>query len=82
RKHSELTDGDYTEVLHEHSQIFAYRRKNDRAEAVILINMSCEPAYYEAGLCSAGVQIAGTHGKSRKGFLRPLEAVIYEEVKL
>lgn len=82
RKHSELTDGDYTEVLHEHSQIFAYRRKNDRAEAVILINMSCDPAYYDAGLCSAGVQIAGTHGKSRKGFLRPLEAVIYEEVKL
>ncbi len=82
RQHSELTDGDYRELLHEHPQIFAFSRKNDSAEAVILINMSCETAYYDADLCGDAEQITGTYGNSVKGILRPLEAVIYEEKKL
>ena len=78
REHSELMDGEYTELFHEHDQIFAYTRDNGDAKAVILINLSTEPAEYDPSCLENAILLLGTNGDSEAGRLAPLEAVIYE----
>ena len=77
REHSELADGDYTELFPEDGQIFAYTRENAEAKAVILINFSLEPAAYDAA-CVEGAEMLVASGAGEKGTLAPLEAAVYE----
>ena len=78
KEHAELVDGTYEELFPEHEQVFAYIRENEEAKAVILINLSTEPAAYDAA-CVEGMELlVSSAGKAEKGQLAPLEAVIYE----
>ena len=72
--------GDYTELFPEHGQIFAYTRETKEAKAIILINLSTEPAEYDAACLENAELLLGTTGTETRGRLAPLEAVIYEAV--
>ena len=80
KEHPELTGGDYTELFPEHGQIFAYTRETKEAKAIILINLSTEPAEYDAACLENAELLLGTTGTETRGRLAPLEAVIYEAV--
>ncbi|MCR5733203.1 MAG: alpha-glucosidase [Lachnospiraceae bacterium] len=79
--HRELIDGSYTELIHDDEKIFAYVRENDDKKAVILINLSTEPASYDTSLVKDADLILGTNGDNEKGTLDPLEAAIFEVSK-
>ena len=80
KEHPELTGGDYTELFPEHGQIFAYTRETKEAKAIILINLSTEPAEYDAACLENAELLLGTTGTETRGWLALLEAVIYEAV--
>ena len=77
-EHPVLRQGDYTELLHEDQQIFAYTRKTDTAQATVLINLSLEEAAYDPALVEGMSLLLSTHGETIPGTLAPLEAVIFE----
>ena len=77
-EHEELLDGDYRELFPEHEQIFAYERKNETAKAVILINLTTEPAAYDPACLEGAELLLSSAKETEKGTLAPLEAVIYE----
>ena len=79
--HSELIDGSYTELIHDDERIFAYVRENDDKKAAVLINLSTEPASYDASIVKNADLILCTNENNTKGTLMPLEAAIYEETK-
>ena len=81
RKHRELVAGGYRELFHEDLQIFAYVRENKDARAVVLVNLSTEPATYDASCVENANRIFGTGEDSPKGELAPLEAAVFEEIK-
>ena len=69
------------ELLHDDEQIFAYVRQSNAGKAIVLINLSTEPASYDASIVENADLILGTNEDNIKGSLAPLEAAIYEEVK-
>ena len=73
----ELVAGDYQELMADDEQVFAFRRQGERSCAVVLANLSNEPARYDASLVEGMTLLAGTHGKTSVGELRPLEAVVF-----
>jgi alpha-glucosidase len=77
-EHEELLDGDYRELFPEHEQIFAYERENETAKAVILINLTTEPAAYDPACLEGAELLLSSAKETEKGTLAPLEAVIYE----
>ncbi len=77
-----IQDGDYSPLLAEHPQIFAYRRENSEATLVVLANFYGEGA--KAPLAdTAGYQLLlGNYADSpallaEEVLLRPYEALIY-----
>lgn len=73
----ELLAGSYEELLPTSEQIYAYRRAGETSEAVMLANLSGEDAVYDAELVEGLELLAGTHGDTERGTLRPLEAVVF-----
>ena len=73
----ELLAGGYEELLPTSEQIYAYRRAGETSEAVMLANLSGEDAVYDAELVEVLELLAGTHGDTERGTLRPLEAVVF-----
>ena len=72
-----FTEGDYIELFHADERIFAYTRAADDVKAVILINLSTEPATYDPSCLEGAELMLGTFGADTRGTLRPLEASIY-----
>ena len=73
----ELLAGGYEELLPTSEQIYAYRRAGETSAAVMLANLSGEDAVYDAELVEGLELLAGTHGDTERGALRPLEAVVF-----
>jgi alpha-glucosidase len=73
----ELLAGSYEELMAESEQVYAYRRQGEDGAAVVLANLSDQPAAYDAALVDGLALLAGTHGTVRPGALRPLEAVVF-----
>ena len=73
----ELLAGSYEELMAESEQVYAYRRQGEDGAAVVLANLSDQPAAYDAVLVDGLALLAGTHGTVRPGALRPLEAVVF-----
>ena len=73
----ELLAGGYEELLPTSEQIYAYRRAGEKSAAVMLANLSGEDAVYDAELVEGLELLAGTHGDTERGTLRPLEAVVF-----
>jgi alpha-glucosidase len=74
---SELVCGSYEELMATDEQVYAYRRQGEGAAAVVLANLSGEAAAYDAALVEGMELLAGTHGPTELGILRPLEAVVF-----
>ena len=72
----ELTAGAYRELMADSEQIYAYERAGEEGRAVVLSNLSNEAAPYDAALVEGLELLAGTHGQTEAGTLRPFEAVI------
>jgi len=73
----ELLAGSYEELMADSEQIYAYRRAGETSTAVMLANLSDEAATYDAALVEGLELLAGTHGTTELGTLRPLEAVVF-----
>nr|MCR4890936.1 alpha-glucosidase C-terminal domain-containing protein [Lachnospiraceae bacterium] len=77
--HLELIDGSYEEILKENEQIYAFIRKNDQAQAIVLLNFSEEPAEYDPSLIEgAELVISSAEKDNQAGKLAPLESAVYE----
>ncbi len=73
----ELVAGSFEELMAEDEQVYAFRRQGEESAAVVLANLSDEPAAYDAALVAGMKLLVGTHGEAESGLLRPLEAVVY-----
>lgn len=73
----ELVAGSYEELMVESEQVYAYRRAGEDAACVVVANLTNEPATYDAVLVDGMGLLAGTHGETEPGSLRPLEAVVF-----
>ena len=73
----ELVAGSFEELMAEDEQVYAFRRQGEGSAAVVLANLSDEPAAYDAALVAGMKLLVGTHGEAEAGSLRPLEAVVY-----
>ena len=73
----ELVAGSYEELMADDEQIYAFRRADETSRAVVLANLSGEVASYDAALVAGMELLAGTHGETTPGTLRPLEAVVF-----
>ena len=73
----ELLAGSYEELMADSEQVYAYRRAGETSTAVMLANLSGEVAAYDASLVDGLELLAGTHGATEVGTLRPLEAVVF-----
>ena len=73
----ELVAGSFEELMAEDEQVYAFRRQGEESAAVVLANLSDEPAAYDAALVAGMKLLVGTHGEAEAGSLRPLEAVVY-----
>ena len=76
-RRSELVCGSYEELMAADEQVFAFRRQGEESVAVVLANLSGEEASYDAALVADMKLLAGTHGSTEPGTLRPLEAVVF-----
>ena len=77
RTRDELLAGSYEELMADSEQIYAYRRAGETSATVMLANLSDEAATYDAALVEGLELLAGTHGATEVGTLRPLEAVVF-----
>ena len=73
----ELVAGSFEELMADDEQVYAFRRQGEGSAAVVLANLSGEEATYDAALIEGMELLAGTHGSTEPGTLRPLEAVVF-----
>ena len=73
----ELVAGSFEELMADDEQVYAYRRQGEGGAAVVLANLSGEEASYDAALVADMKLLAGTHGSTEPGTLRPFEAVVF-----
>ena len=79
KKHPVLVNGDFTLLFPEDEQIFAYVRQGGDGRATVLINMSAERAVYDRSCVENSEPVISSYGRTVKGVLEPLEAVIFIE---
>ena len=72
-----LQQGDYQEFLADHEQIYAFRRTLGGQHVDVLVNFTLEKAAYDLGGLQDSEYLVGNYAEPEKGYLRPLEAVIY-----
>ena len=74
-----IRDGDYTEIMPDWDNIFAYSRDDGKKKLTVLANFSGKTVAYPAWTVDkAGEPILGNYGTwPREGILRPWEAVMY-----
>lgn len=73
----ELVAGDWHELLHDDPHVFAFERTLDGARVVTLANFDNVEVVYDAAIVEDLTLLAGTHGVTTAGTLRPLEAVVF-----
>ena len=73
----ELVAGDYEELAADSGQIYGFRRQGEGSASVVLANLSDKPATYDTALVEDMKLLAGTHGETVPGTLRPLEALVF-----
>ena len=72
-----LIVGDWTQLMADSEEVFAYERAYGQDRAVVLANFTEDAVDYDASLVE-GLDVAySTHETSQAGTLQPLEAVVY-----
>ncbi len=72
-----FTEGDYAELFHEDEKIFAYARETKSEKAIILINFSTAPAFYDPSCLGGAELLISSSEANEPGALSPLEAAVY-----
>jgi len=73
----ELTAGDWTPLLDDSEELFAFRRDLGEARTVTLVNWTDVDVTYDATLVEGLELLAGSLGAAEAGTLRPLEATVW-----
>ena len=69
--------GDYTELLPQSEEVYAFSRSFRDERAVVLANFTERDVSYDGALVEGLACALSTHGESSPGTLRPLEAAVY-----
>ena len=74
-----IRDGDYTEILPDRDNIFAYVRDDGKKKLTVIANFSGEEVRFPARItATAGEPILGNYDSwPSEGALRPYEAIMY-----
>ena len=74
-----IRDGDYTEILPDRDNIFAYVRDDGKKKLTVIANFSGEEVRFPARItATAGEPILGNYdSRPSEGALRPYEAIMY-----
>ncbi|MFE4949766.1 alpha-glucosidase [Leifsonia sp. NPDC056665] len=80
-----VADGDFTLVLADHPQLFAYTRERNGSRLLVLANLSGEPAHYDpaeldgwAGAALVLGNLDDSAGRGLSGSVEPWEALVFE----
>lgn len=76
-EHAGLISGDYKELMHERKDLYVFTRNN--GEYIILINFTNDPITYDPSLTEEYECLLSNYNDSKKGYLSPLEAIIYRK---
>ena len=80
-----LTQGNFTPILAEHAQIFAYKRifasDNENDTVTVLVNLSETDATYDSAIVVGCELIVSNYGDTEPGKMRPLEAILFANKK-
>jgi hypothetical protein len=69
--------GDYTELMGDSEEVFAYQRSCGTDKAVILSNWTEGEVSYDPSLVEGLDAVLDTHADGAVGTLKPLEAVVF-----
>ena len=72
-----LQQGDYTELLADNPDVYAFRRRFGCRQTVTLANFSSYEVVYDAQKVNDAELLISSQEGSAKGVLRPYEAVCY-----
>jgi alpha-glucosidase len=72
-----LQQGDYTELLPDNPDVYAFRRRFGCRQTVTLANFSSYEVVYDAKKLAGAELLVSSQEGSAKGVLRPYEAVCY-----
>ena len=81
REHNEiLLTGDYEDLLKDDESIFAFSRVSEKSKIYVLVNFTLSKVEFKPDFLRDANFIFGNYENNEKGTLRPVEAVIYEEM--
>ena len=75
---SVLISGDYKELLCDSEQIFAFRRRNDTCEAVVLLNFSDQTVSYDQAVIEGSQLLITSASQHKTAQLQPYEAAVFQ----
>ncbi|MBR2845122.1 MAG: alpha-glucosidase [Solobacterium sp.] len=78
KNNSVLISGDYEELLCDSEQIFAFRRRNDACEAVVLLNFSDQTVSYDQAIIEGSELLITSASQHKTAQLQPYEAAVFQ----
>ena len=78
KNNSVLISGDYKELLCDSEQIFAFRRRNDACEAVVLLNFSDQTVSYDQAVIEGSELLITSASQHKTAQLQPYEAAVFQ----
>ncbi len=78
KNNSVLISGGYEEILCDSEQIFAFRRRNDACEAVILLNFSDQTVAYDQAVIEGSELLITSASQHKTAQLQPYEAAVFQ----
>lgn len=78
KNNSVLISGDYKELLCDSEQIFAFRRRNDACEAVVLLNFSDQTVAYDQAVIEGSELLISSASQHKTAQLQPYEAAVFQ----
>lgn len=75
---SVLISRDYKELLCDSEQIFAFRRRNDACEAVVLLNFSDQTVSYDQAVIEDSQLLITSASQHKTAQLQPYEAAVFQ----
>ena len=75
---SVLISGDYKELLCDSEQLFAFRRRNDACEAVVLLNFSDQTVAYDQAVIEGSELLITSASQHKTAQLQAYEAAVFQ----
>ena len=78
KNNSVLISGGYEEILCDSEQIFAFRRRNDACEAVVLLNFSDQTVSYDQAVIEGSELLITSASQHKTAQLQAYEAAVFQ----